>query len=76
MRAGYQINVYGTEGWKSVTPDTANLYYYLLKQFMVLLETGEEPVPVEEEAEVIAVLEAGKRSLLEGREVSVGEVVG
>ena len=71
MRAGYQICVYGSKGWRTVTPDLADLYYYLQVQFINMLRTGREPVPVEEEAEVIAVLEAGKRSLLEGREVPV-----
>ena len=76
MRAGYQINVYGKSGWRSVVPDLADLYYYLQEQFISLLTTGMEPVPVEEEVEVIAVLEAGKRSLAEGREVTVAEVLG
>ena len=75
MRAGYQINVYGTKGWKSLNPDLADLYYYLQEQFIHMLKTGEEPVPVEEEVEVIAVLEAGKRSVLEGREVTIAEVL-
>jgi predicted dehydrogenase len=71
MRAGYQINVYGSEGWRTVTPDLADLYYYLQQQFIHVVRTGEEPVPVEEEAELIAVLEAGKRSLVEGVEIPV-----
>jgi predicted dehydrogenase len=71
MRAGYQICVYGSKGWRTVIPDLTDLYYYLQEQFIHLVRTGEEPVPVEEEAEVIAVLEAGKRSLAEGREVPV-----
>jgi predicted dehydrogenase len=71
MRAGYQICLYGSQGWRTVVPDMADYYYYLLEQFVHLLRTGQEPVPVEEEAEVIAVLEAGKRSLAEGREVPV-----
>lgn len=75
MRAGYQINVYGTKGWKPLIPDLADLYYYLQEQFIHLLRTGEEPVPVEEEVEVISVLEAGKRSLIEGREVTIAEVL-
>lgn len=59
-----------------MVPDLADLYYYLQEQFISLLTTGMEPVPVEEEVEVIAVLEAGKRSLAEGREVTVAEVLG
>ncbi len=75
MRAGYQINVYGTKGWRSLTPNLADLYYYLQERFIQMLRTGEEIVPVEEEVEVIAVLEAGKRSLAERREVAVAEVM-
>ena len=75
MRAGYQINIYGKKGWRSLTPDLADLYYYLQERFIHLLKTGEESVPVEEEVEVIAVLEAGKRSLAENREVTIAEVM-
>lgn len=75
MRAGYQINVYGTKGWRSLTPNLADLYYYLQEQFIIMLKTGKEAVPVEEELEVIAVLEAGKRSLAENREVTIAEVL-
>jgi len=75
MSAGYQINVYGTGGWKSLTPNLADLYYYLLERFMHMLKTGEESVPVEQEVEVIAVLEAGKLSLAESREVMVAEMM-
>lgn len=75
MQAGYQINVYGTKGWRSLIPNLSDLYYYLLERFIHLLKTGEEVVPIEEEVEVIAVLEAGKRSLLEDREVTIDEVL-
>lgn len=76
MRAGYQLNLYGTEGWRSLTPNLDELYWYLLDRFIDLVRTGKESVPIEEEVEVIAVLEAGKRSLLEQREVTVAEVLG
>jgi len=56
-------------------PDLTDLYYYLQEQFIHLLKTGEEPFPVEEEVGVIAVLEAGKRSLIEGREMTIAEVL-
>ena len=75
IRAGYQINVYGTRGWRSLTPNLADLYYYLQERFINMLRTGEEDVPVEEEVEVIAVLEAGKRSLSENCEVTIAEVM-
>ncbi|MBI5773739.1 MAG: Gfo/Idh/MocA family oxidoreductase [Verrucomicrobia bacterium] len=75
MRAGYQINLYGEKGWRSVTPDLKNLYAYLLEAFLDLVITGKESVPVEEEVEVIAALEAAKRSLELGREVTLREVM-
>ena len=75
MQPGYQICLYGAKGWRSLQPDLKDLYVYLLEQFIRLVRTGEESVPVEEEVEVIAVLEAGKRSLAENREVSLEEVL-
>jgi len=75
MRAGYQISVFGTKGWRTVNPNLADLYCYLQEQFIQMVRTGTPPVPVEEEVEVIAVLEAGKRSLLEGREVAIKDVL-
>ncbi|MFO1441181.1 MAG: Gfo/Idh/MocA family oxidoreductase [Verrucomicrobiaceae bacterium] len=75
MRAGYQINLYGTKGWRSVTPDLTNLYSYLLEAFLDLVVNGKESVPIEEEVELIASLEAAKRSLALGREVPLSEVL-
>jgi predicted dehydrogenase len=75
MIAGYQINLYGEKGWRSVTPDLKDLYSYLLEAFLDLVLTGRESVPVEEEVEVIAALEASKRSLDFGREVTLAEVM-
>jgi predicted dehydrogenase len=76
MRAGYQLNLYGSNGWRSLTPNLADLYWYLFDRFISLVRTKTESVPIEEEVEVIAVLEAGKRSLAEQREVTVAEVLG
>ena len=75
MCGGFQISVYGSRGWRTVDPDLEDLYCYLQEQFIQMVRTGEEPVPVEEEVELIAALEAGKRSLAEGREVAVAEVM-
>ncbi len=75
MRAGYQINLYGTKGWRSITPDLANLYAYLLEAFLDLVLHGKESVPVEEEVELIAALEAAQLSLKLGREVKLSEVL-
>ncbi len=75
MRAGYQINLYGAKGWRSLTPKLDDLYWYLIDKFLELVRTGKESVPIEEEVEVIAVLEAGKRSLEDKREVTLAEVL-
>ena len=75
MCGGYQINVYGTKGWRSVTPNLTDLYVYLMQAFIALVRDGEVSVPIEEEVEVIAVLEAGQRSLAEGREVTIAEML-
>ncbi len=76
MQAGYQINVYGKGGWRSVQPDLTDLYVYLQQEFLNMVNSGARyAVPLDEIVEVIAVLEAGKRSLAEGREVMVAEVL-
>ncbi len=75
MRAGYLITLQGTKAWRTVQPDLTNLYSYLLETFLDLLKTGREAVPIEEEVELIAALEAGTRSLQLGREVTIAEVL-
>ncbi|MGY8639938.1 MAG: Gfo/Idh/MocA family protein [Verrucomicrobiales bacterium] len=74
MRSGYQISLYGKKGWKTVTPDLKNLYRHLLVEFLDYVKTGKEPYPLEQEVELIAALEAGKRSLEEKREVLISEM--
>lgn len=75
MRAGYEINLHGTKGWRHVIPNLANLYSYLLEAFIDYVLTGKESVPIDEEVEVIAALEAAQRSLELGREVLLSEVL-
>ena len=75
MHSSYQVNLYGEAGWLTLTPDLANLYSYLMEAFVNYAITGEEPYPVEDEVENIAALEAGRRSLAEGREVTLAEVL-
>jgi len=76
MSAGYQINVYAKGGWRSVQPDLSDLYLYLQQKFIDMVNSGAKyVVPLDEIVEVIAVLEAGKRSLAEGREVTVAEML-
>jgi predicted dehydrogenase len=76
MRAGYQINLYGQKGWRSVQPNLEDLYLFLMEQFLVMVRSGRtQVVPLDEIVEVIAVLEAGKRSLVESREIPIAEVL-
>ena len=75
MRAGYQISLFGKAGWETVKPNLQDLYWYLLQAFMGYVKTGKEPYPIEEEVELIAALEAGKRSLKENREVTIEEIL-
>ncbi len=75
MRSGYQINLYGEKGWRSVQPDLKNLYSHLLEAFLTFLDTGKEIVPVEEEAELITALHAAELSLKLGREVMLTEAL-
>lgn len=74
MRAGFSIQVFGEKGTLRVEPDLKDLYAYLLEAFLGYVLRDEVGVPVAEEVELIASLEAGQRSLEFGREVRLGEV--
>ncbi len=76
MSYGFQISLYGDKGRQSLTPNLDDLYFFLQERFMEVVRTGKECVPVEEEVELIAALEAGAISLREGREVQIGELLG
>jgi predicted dehydrogenase len=74
MRAGFSIQVFGEKGTLRVEPDLKDLYAYLLEAFLGYVLRDEVGVPVAEEVELIASLEAGQRSLELGREVRLDEV--
>lgn len=75
MRAGFSIQLFGEKGNLRVEPDLKDLYAYLLEAFLDLVLRDQVSVPVEEEVELIAALEAGQRSLELGREVKLDEVI-
>jgi predicted dehydrogenase len=75
MSVGYQISLYGQKAWRTLSPDLTDLYTPLLEAFVGYVETGKEPFPIEQEVEMLAALEAGKRSLTTGREITVQEVL-
>jgi predicted dehydrogenase len=72
---GYQLQLFGDQGSRMLVPDLTDLYVYLLQAFVGYLRTGQAPFPVSEEVELIAVLEAGERSLASGQEVLVSDVM-
>ena len=74
MQAGFSIQLFGEKGNLRVEPDLKNLYSYLLEAFLDLVIKGNESVPIEEEVELIAALEAGQKSLELGREVKLSEL--
>ena len=76
IRSGYQVSLFGQKGWQTVKPDLQDLYWYLLKAVLEYVKTGKESVPIEEEVEVIAALEAGKRSLAQQAEVTLESLLG
>lgn len=76
MRAGYQLCLHGLKGWKTVAPNLTNLYVYLMERFVAMASGGEQPLTNAVMHEVIAVLEAGKRSLeAGGKEIMVADMM-
>jgi predicted dehydrogenase len=71
MQPGYALSLYGKGGWRLVQPRLDDLYVYLLERFLAMARGGEQPVSNAEMQEVIAVLAAGERSLVSGREEAV-----
>jgi predicted dehydrogenase len=74
MRAGFSIQLFGEKGNLRVEPDLKDLYAYLLEAVLDLVLRDKVSVPVGEEVELIAALEAGQKSLELGREVKLSEV--
>ena len=72
---GYQLQLFGERGSRSVSPDLTDLYAYLLQAFLDYLRTGQEPFPLADEVELIAVLEAGEQSLATGKEIMVHDLL-
>jgi len=75
MRVGFSIHLFGEKGNLRIEPDLKNVYVFLLEAFLDLVLRDKVSVPVEEEVELIAALEAGQRSLELRREVKLEEVM-
>jgi predicted dehydrogenase len=73
---GYQLQLFGERGSRTVTPDLTDLYVHLLQAFLNYLQTGNPPYPLAEEVELIATLEAGERSLQNQTPIDLQELLG
>lgn len=71
----FQIQVYGSQGMRTLTPKLDDLYRYLLEAFVQYVRTGVEPYPIEQEVELIAALEAAERSMTTGKPVEIKSVL-
>jgi predicted dehydrogenase len=58
----FQVNLYGTKGWRQVTiSDSAYFYSNMLKHFVRMVRTGREPFSPDETLEIIRILAAGAK---------------
>lgn len=73
---GFQLQLFGERGSRTVTPDLTDLYVHLLSAFLQYLRTGNAPYPLAQEVELIATLEAGERSLQQNRPIELAELLG
>jgi len=70
IKISFQINLYGTEGFRSFTGENAGYYYSeMMRRFVDMVQTKKEPVPLEETLEIIKVLVLGKKSRKDSREI-------
>ena len=70
IKISFQVNLYGTEGFRSFTGDNADYYYSeMLRNFVDMVRTKKEPIPLEETLEIIKVLVLGEKSRKNGKEI-------
>ena len=70
------VHLYGTKGQLPLRlTDTYAAFRGQLVAFIEMLRTGRRPLPMEETAELMAVIIAGIRSREEGRVVSISEIL-
>jgi predicted dehydrogenase len=65
MRGGQMFTVGGKDGWHTITQLGA-LYHPMMEAFLAMAECGEMPISGDEMVEVIAVIDAARRSREEG----------
>jgi len=58
----FQVNLYGTKGWRQITiKDGAYFYSNMLKNFVQMVKTGKEPFSPDETLEILRILAAGAK---------------
>jgi len=69
----FQMNLYGTKGWREVkVEDSGYFYYKMLESFVKMIRTKEMPFQPEETLEIIKALVLARRSSVErGRVMSL-----
>lgn len=68
----FQMNLYGTKGWRQVVAEDSNYFYSnMLKKFVKMVETKQMPFPPEETLEIIKVLVLGKQSASTHEEINL-----
>lgn len=72
IKPTFQMNLYGTKGYKQVIVEDSEYFYSnMLKHFVTMVEMKKEPFPPEETLEIIKVLVLGKKSREKACELSL-----
>ena len=70
IKITFQVNLYGTEGFRSFMGENAGHYYSeMMRNFVGMVQTKKGPVPPQETLEIIKVLVSGKKSGETGEEI-------
>ena len=70
IKITFQVNLYGTEGFKSFVGDNAGYFYSeTMRHFVDMVQTGKEPFPPKETLEIIKILVLGNQSRQEKKEL-------
>lgn len=72
INSPFQINLYGTKGWRQILIEDSDYFYSnMLKSFVKMVRTKKEPFSPEETLEIIKVLVLGKKSTKNNAELKL-----
>ncbi|MDQ4045696.1 MAG: Gfo/Idh/MocA family oxidoreductase [Chloroflexota bacterium] len=73
----FHLTAYGADGHASMeVQDALGFYSNQMRAFADMLRTGNAPIPPEQTLDVLAILEAGVRSVERGEAVNIREITG